>query len=136
MIRRFMKRKPDDPGDSASLNDLSFILIIFFIAIAGFNVNKGFLMTLPNRERPRIVQTEDLLKCSIDASGTYSVDGKSMGKEGLEEAIKEKRLNHPNMTFLLLIDPETPYQAVVDVIQAVRAQKVENFSFRMEAAGA
>ncbi len=93
-------------------------------------------MTLPNRERPRIVQTEDLLKCSIDASGTYSVDGKSMGKEGLEEAIKDKRLNHPNMTFLLLIDPETPYQAVVDVIQAVRAQKVENFSFRMEAAGA
>lgn len=131
-----MKRKPDDPGDSASLNDLSFILIIFFIAIAGFNVNKGFLMTLPNRERPRVVQTEDLLKCSIDAAGIYSVDGKSMGKDGLEEAIREKRQNHPNMTFLLLIDPETPYQAVVDVIQAVRAQKVENFSFRMEAAGA
>ena len=36
------------------------------------------------------------------------------------------------MTFLLTINPETPYQRVVDVISTIRQLEVENFSFRME----
>ena len=38
----------------------------------------------------------------------------------------------PNMTFLLLINQDCPYQNVIDVIHAVRINGVENFSFRME----
>jgi len=132
MIKRFLKRKPDDPGDSGALNDLSFLLIIFFIAIAGFNVNKGFLMDLPARDRPRVVQTDDLMKCGIAPDGTLSIDGKSATVSEIGTAVENKKLKHPNMTFLLSIDPEARYQTVVDVIHEVRRLEVENFSFRMD----
>ena len=65
MIKRFMKRAPDDSSSSGALNDLSFLLIIFFIVIAGFNVNKGFLLNLPSKEKPLIVNNEDIIKCSL-----------------------------------------------------------------------
>lgn len=132
MIRRFLKRKPDDPGDSGALNDLSFLLIIFFIAIAGFNVNKGFLMNLPSRDRPRIVQTEDLMKCRVDETGAFFLDGKIMTVTELASAIRDKREKQPNMTLLLTIDPETQYQNVVDIIYEIRQLDVENFSFKMD----
>ncbi len=134
MIKRFLKRKSDDPGDSGALNDLSFLLIIFFIAIAGFNVNKGFLMDLPARDKPRIVQSDDLIKCSLDTAGDISLDGKTVTLAEITTAIQNKKAKHPNMTFLLIIDPETRYQYVVSIIHEVRRLEVENFSFKMSGA--
>ena len=125
------RRKPEDPGDSGSLNDLSFILIIFFIVIAGFSVNKGFLVTLPNTERPRIVQSEDLIKCELDRNAQISVDGEILDRAQLEEILLKKKQAWPNMTFLLTIDPECPWQNVVDIIHQVRKLTIENFSFLM-----
>lgn len=131
MMELMKKRKPDDPANSGALNDLSFILIIFFIVIAGFNINKGFLMNLPDREKPRIVQTEELLVCNLDKDGQLSIDGTSVTGETLRVEIEAIRSKYPNCTFLLEIDPETEYQAVIEVIHDIRTLKVENFSFRM-----
>lgn len=132
MIKRFVRHKVEDAGSSGSLNDLSFLLIIFFIVIAGFNVNKGFLLNLPSKEKPLIVNNEDIIKCSLAADGSISMDGKPIAIEDLSGKISEKLKVWPNMTFLLTINPETPYQNVVDVISTVRKLKVENFSFRQE----
>lgn len=132
MIKRFVRHKVEDAGSSGSLNDLSFLLIIFFIVIAGFNVNKGFLLNLPSKEKPLIVNNEDIIKCSLSADGSISMDGKPIAIEDLSGKISERLKVWPNMTFLLTINPETPYQNVVDVISTVRKLKVENFSFRQE----
>ena len=132
MIKRFMKRAPDDSSSSGALNDLSFLLIIFFIVIAGFNVNKGFLLNLPVKDKPRIVKTDDLMKCRLQADGSILIDNKSLSLDELRTTISEKKAKWPNMTFLLLIDPDTEYQSVVNIIYEIKQQKIENFSFRME----
>ena len=131
MIKRFMKRAPDDSSSSGTLNDLSFLLIIFFIVIAGFNVNKGFLLNLPVKDKPRIVKTDDLMKCQLTADGNILVDGKNLTIDELRTAISEKKNEWPNMTFLLLIDENTEYQHVVDIIYEIKQLKIENFSFKM-----
>lgn len=131
MIKRFMKRAPDDSSSSGALNDLSFLLIIFFIVIAGFNVNKGFLLNLPVKDKPRIVKTDDLMKCQLTADGNILVDGKNLTIDELRTAISEKKNEWPNMTFLLLIDENTEYQHVVDIIYEIKQLKIENFSFKM-----
>jgi biopolymer transport protein ExbD len=125
-------RPGNDPGSSGSLNDLSFLLIIFFIVTAGFNVNKGFLMRLPDTAAPRIVQKKDLLKCALDNSGNIRIDGTTITEDKLEETVKTRHLQCPDMTFVLTIAPDTPYQNVIDVIHTIRKTGVENFSFRME----
>ena len=117
------------------MNDLSFLLIIFFIVIAGFNVNKGFLLNLPVKDKPRIVKTDDLMKCQLTADGSIMLDGKNLSIEELRTAVEEKKAEWPNMTFLLLIDENTEYQHVVDIIYEIKQQKIENFSFRMTEAG-
>ena len=91
MIKRFMKHAPDESSSSGALNDLSFLLIIFFIVIAGFNVNKGFLLNLPVKDKPRIVKTDDLMKCRLTASGSILVDDKSLTLDELRTAVSEKK---------------------------------------------
>ena len=132
MIKRFMKHAPDESSSSGALNDLSFLLIIFFIVIAGFNVNKGFLLNLPVKDKPRIVKTDDLMKCRLVADGSIMMDNKRLTLEELRTAIAEKKAEWPNMTFLLLIDGNTEYQQVVDIIYEIKQQKIENFSFKLD----
>ena len=131
MIKRFMKHTADDPGSSGSLQDLSFLLIIFFIVIAGFNVNKGFLMNLPEKTKPRIVQTTDLMKCVLQNDGTILLDGKIVNDDEFTESVVQKQQEQPNMTFFLQIAPDASYQNVINVIHDVRKSNVENFSFKM-----
>lgn len=132
MIKRFVRHNVEDAGSSGSLNDLSFLLIIFFIVIAGFNVNKGFLLNLPSKDKPIVVNTEDILKCSLSRNGSVFMDGNEIPLAELSGIIEEKLKVWPNMTFLLSIDGECSYQSVVNVISTIRKCKVENFSFRME----
>lgn len=132
MIKRPPRRNIEDSSSSGALNDLSFLLIIFFIVIAGFNVNKGFLLNLPSKDKPIVVNTNDILKCELDESGALFLDGQEIKMESLSQKIEKKLKGQPNMTFLLTIDPETHYQKVIDVVSAIRKLKVENFSFRMK----
>lgn len=130
-----LKRKtnmPDDPGGSGSMNDLSFLLIVFFIVIASFTVNKGFILNLPEKSKPRVVQTEDLIRCTLCADGNLVINGQNLSIGELEGIILQKQKNYPNMTFLLEIEAETEYQKFVDVIDKIRRMDVENFSFKMK----
>jgi hypothetical protein len=53
---RVARKKPVDPIESGSLSDLAFLLIIYFIVIAGFNVNEATSTISPkgshDSERP------------------------------------------------------------------------------------
>jgi biopolymer transport protein ExbD len=129
---KIIRRKGADIGESGTLSDLAFLLIIFFIVIAVFNAHQGFLLGLPRPGSRRIVQKQDLLRVEITRTGEVRFDGKPASLEDLAAKARSLRQERPNMTLALQIDPETPYQRVVDIIDLVRKLDIDNFSFRME----
>ena len=125
------KKKRIDIAESGALSDLAFLLIIFFIVIAVFNVNNGFLLGLPQKNSTKIVNTEDILKIYLQADGLILIDEEAVSLVKMEESITGNLEDHPNMTILLKIDPEVTYQKVVSIVEIVRKLEVENFSFSM-----
>ena len=125
------KKKRIDIAESGALSDLAFLLIIFFIVIAVFNVNNGFLLGLPQKKSTKIVNTEDILKIYLQADGLILIDEEAVSLVKMEESITGNLEDHPNMTILLKIDPEVTYQKVVSIVEIVRKLEVENFSFSM-----
>lgn len=132
-MKKFFTRKADDP--MGALNDLSFLLIIYFLVIAGFNTNLGFLMNLPSREKPRIVQKEDLIRLVLNPDGDLYYRDEIITLPALEEVLIKNFKAHPNLTVALSIHPETEYQNFIKTIEIIRKQKVENFSFSLKDTG-
>lgn len=124
-----MKRKRIDIADSGALSDLAFLLIIFFIVIAVFNVNKGFILGIPKKNSTKIVNIDDIIKVRLGNSGELSIQGQPISILELEEEIVLLLNSHPNLTFVLKIEPEVHYQNVVSIIEIVRKLEVDNFSF-------
>lgn len=130
MIRiRTRRRERRALGDSGALSDLAFLLIIFFIVIAVFNVNSGFLLGLPRRDSVTTVNVDDLLRVEVNAEGAFLVAGERLDRAELAAAVEERRELQPNMTLLAKIDPEAPYQALVTLVEIARTADVDNFSF-------
>lgn len=125
------RKKRIDIAESGALSDLAFLLIIFFIVIAVFNVNTGFLMGLPRKNSTKILNVEDIVKVRLQRDGVLVHDGSQISLPELEVLVSGRLSLRPNMTLLLTISPEVPYQYVVEVVDFVRKKEVENFSFRM-----
>lgn len=131
---RIARKKPVDPIESGSLSDLAFLLIIYFIVIAGFAVNEGYLLRLPTKGSQRVVNVQDLVKLRLDATGGLALNGTAITVEAADAELRAAVTAKPNLTVLLSIHPDCPWQNVVDVISAAQRNEVENFSFKSEAA--
>jgi len=125
------KKKILNIADSGALSDLAFLLIIFFIVIAVFNVNKGFILGLPQKGSTKIVNVKDIIKITLTEENNLIFENKNIELNKVEEIVKDRLKARPNMTFLLKISPEAGYQDVVTVVDTVLRLNVDNFSFSM-----
>lgn len=125
------KKKRIDIAESGVLSDLAFLLIIFFIVIAVFNVNMGFVLGLPKKDSKRLVNVKDIIKVELNEDGSISAAGEIYSLDQLKEEISAALIPQPNLTFLLNIHPDVTYQAVIEIIELVRQLEVDNFSFTL-----
>ena len=128
-----IKRQKKDafPGSAAS-SDLAFILIIYFLVIAGFNINLGFLMNLPERGSTRVVHRDELMRFEMDHAGKVFYQGEELGIAGVEREIVSAMANHPNLAVILSIDGDAPWQEVVYFVELAQKLHVEAFSFNLK----
>jgi biopolymer transport protein ExbD len=124
------KRTPSDAGSASS--DIAFLLIIYFIVIAGFNINKGFLMNLPARDSTRFILKDDLLRFELDRGGAILYQGEAVDTAAAEGTIRAAAADHPNLAVLLTVAPEAPWQQVVSFVELAQRLEVEAFSFTMQ----
>lgn len=121
--------------ESSAASDIAFLLIIYFIVIAGFNVNKGFLMNLPAKDSTRLILPGDLLRFELDREGAILMGGERLGRAGAESAVRAAVNANPNLAVLLTIDPEAPWQEVVSFVELAQRLQVDSFSFTMRNPG-
>lgn len=125
------RRKRPGFADSSASSDIAFLLIIYFIVIAGFNVNKGFLMNLPAKDSTRLILKDDLLRFEMDASGGIVHEAETLPIAAAERLIRTAQKGNPNLAVILSIDPLAEWQRVVSFVELAQDLKIESFSFTM-----
>ncbi|MDR2476357.1 MAG: biopolymer transporter ExbD [Treponema sp.] len=129
---KLRRRKRPGFADSSASSDIAFLLIIYFIVIAGFNINKGFLMNLPAKDSTRLILKDDLLRFEMDNQGNIVHETESIGIAAAERLIRTAQKGNPNIAVLLSIDPAAQWQQVVSFVELAQDLKIESFSFSMK----
>jgi biopolymer transport protein ExbD len=124
------KRTPFD-GSSAS-SDIAFLLIIYFIVTAAFNINRGFIINLPAKDSSRLILKDDLLRFDVDGIGRLFFQGAFTDRDKAEAAIRRAVSYNPNIAVILSVDPAAPWQEVVSFVELAQRLEVESFSFSMK----
>jgi biopolymer transport protein ExbD len=123
-------------NDSSASSDIAFLLIIYFIVIAGFNVNKGFLMNLPAKDSTRLILRDELLRFELNAAGEVIYQNQVRDMAFAAGEIQSAAAANPNTAVILSIDPQSPWQKVVAFVELAQDLKIDAFSFSIKKDGA
>ena len=126
------RRKKLSFSDSSAASDIAFLLIIYFIVIAGFNINKGFLIHLPAKDSTRLILKDDLLRFDMDGEGNLNYDDQLISITAAEKLIAAVQAENPNVAVMLSIDPQSKWQQVVTFVELAQDLRIDSFSFSMK----
>lgn len=124
---------------TASMADIAFLLIIFFMLTTSFTIDRTPL------ELPRAVEREEITDKTaayivIDQYGLMKVSSGSeqtqdMSSDEVRAFIYEETTRNPKKTFVLKADRRTPYRFIDEILEYFRQSKAEKIYLLSEAKG-
>jgi biopolymer transport protein ExbD len=110
-----------DEIPTASMADIAFLLIIYFMITTTFAATQGLDFQLPKEqdEQP-LVEKEESVLIEIAASGQLIVDGRPMEVGDVLEYLKPKLERDALKPVIIRPDPDSAYRHMVDVFDELR----------------
>ena len=124
-------RDDDEPIPTASMADITFLLIIFFMVSTVFDVSRGIQMRLPATTTQQDIKERNVV-ISIDAAQALFLDGEKIELGGLGRAVLGKLAARPEGFVLIKSDQAVPYRRVVDVLDELLQVGISNIALPTE----
>lgn len=104
---------------SASMSDLVFLLLIFFMLTSTMISPNAIKLLLPSSSSERVLAPNKPLSVTIDEKFQYYIDNKLVNEDELRSGLRGKLSNSGDASVLLSSDASVPVQFVVNVIDIV-----------------
>jgi len=125
------KRKAEVEIPTASMSDISFLLLVFFLSTTTFDIKKGLGIVLPaaskeDTQKVKLKQ-DNLTKILVRADGVVLMNEEEVSYEQLEDRIQKLVRENPDMVISLKTDRDAKYNNMVialDRIQSAGAEKI------------
>lgn len=126
---KFKRRKfeDDEPIPTASMADITFLLIIFFIVSTVMAVDRGLMIDLPQSEVAQKISLREIT-ISISKEGKLLADGEALTVAQLGKYVKEKLAVNPSRKVIVKSDRNVYYGKIVDVMDELLKAGVKDVS--------
>jgi biopolymer transport protein ExbD len=112
---------------TASMADVAFLLIIFFLVASFYSVTRGIQFSLPKHDEAALTaEPEAAVLIEIAADGGLTVDSQGMQLDQIRDYVGSKIARNPTKSVILQTAMEAPYQAMTDVFDELRQIGVQN----------
>jgi biopolymer transport protein ExbD len=137
-MRHLRRRRVVEEIPQASLPDLAFLLLIFFITSTVFAVEHGLPLVLPSATRsPSVtVEASEVFRVRGLADGRVTVDGSPSRLDEITPLLRarnaERRaLGQAELIVVVETHPDAPYQMMVSILDQVRAADSRRVALQM-----
>jgi biopolymer transport protein ExbD len=110
---------------TASMADIAFLLIIFFMLTTVFAMSKGLHFDLPKEEQFDSARPEEAIHIQILDDGSLLVDGKPMPLREIQQYIRPKIEVNRTKPTIVQCDPGASYSHFIDVLDELRQLEVD-----------
>ena len=117
---------------TASMADIAFLLLIFFLTSTIFRLETGLEVDLPRAESGVGSARQRSAHVWIDRSGEVAIDDLLIPMERLEAILASKLRRSGGIVVSLQIDREVPYETVDRLMEQLRKAKIRNIRLGTE----
>lgn len=113
-----LKRSLDDKVEvaTASLNDIMFFLLLFFLIVATFANPNVIKLMLPKAKATQTISKKQIT-LSITSDKKYYIDTREVSLVGLETQLSAIKKGIPDVTVIVRASGDISVQDLVDVLQ-------------------
>lgn len=123
------KKEKDVEIPSASLSDIVFLLLIFFLVTTSIDTEKGLDLVLPPPGEQQIkIPKKNITNLLINEAGEALLDGKVIEISQISKTIKEKLLANELLIVSVKTDDNTDYDTYVRVIDQLKKADAKRIS--------
>ena len=120
---RFKRDSVSDEIPTASMADIAFLLIIYFMVTTTFAATRGLDFSLPQEEDTPLVDKEESVLIEIQPGGVLMVDNRAMQLSEVLDYLKPKLERNPMKPVIIRPDEIAEYGYMVDVFDELRQAK-------------
>jgi biopolymer transport protein ExbD len=134
-----MRKKKRVSGDipTASMADIAFLLLVFFLVTTVFDEEKGLSIVLPAQQEEQEVSQKNVLHLVIQDDGLVRV---KRGESPNEEVVTASRIGdiwrlefqqNANLIAAVKTSPSAPYRHMVAVLDQLQHANAERISLQL-----
>lgn len=130
-------RKVSGEIPTASLADIAFLLLIFFLVSTNFPKDKGLAVVLPEQGETVAVSQRNILHLIIRVDGIVEVKrGESTSiqqvrPDDIEAIWRQDVAQNPNLIAAVKTYPQAPHRYMIDVLDALQSAGAERISLQL-----
>ncbi len=131
------KSKVSDEVPSASMADIAFLLLIFFLVTTTFPKDKGLAIVLPEESEEVQVSQKNILHIIIQPNGIVDLKrGESpqvqqVRPNDIEGIWRQEVAENENLIAAVKTHPDASYKFMVDVLDALHMAGAERVSLQL-----
>lgn len=118
--------------NTASMSDINFLLLIFFLVSTMFAVEKGLPMALPGQQSKSVkLKRDNVLTIQAFANGSIVVrESGPVGVKDIKQLVENKLIANPKLVVVIETHPDADYGIMIDILDELRLANAERISLR------
>ncbi len=125
-LRQTEQKKTTIP--TASMGDIAFLIIIFFMTTSIFSREKGLKIVLPEKGSEVKIKSENILTIAVNPQGEVLIKDKIVTVPELKDIVKTELATNPDLVIALRVSRTAPYKTMIDVFDELKLAKAEKIS--------
>ena len=112
---------------TASMADIAFLLLIFFLVTTTIDMDKGLGIVLPAEGEEIEIKKDNILNCLINSSGNVLLGGTSIKTKDISKEIRRKIAENDKLIISVKTHEKTKYSdyiAVIDQLKMANAKRI------------
>jgi biopolymer transport protein ExbD len=112
---------------TASMADIAFLLLIFFLVTTTIDMDKGLGIVLPAEGEEIEIKKDNILNCLINSSGNVLLGGESIKTKDISKKVRRKIAENDKLIISVKAHEKTKYSdyiAVMDQLKMANAKRI------------
>ena len=116
--------------NAASMSDIAFLLLIFFLVTTIFAFEEGIPMVLPAKAPAKKVKRDAVVTLKAHANGSITFDDKPLRLAEVKPRVEARLAENDRLVVVLETHRDSEYGLLVDLLDELRLAKARRVSLR------
>jgi biopolymer transport protein ExbD len=113
---------------TASMADIAFLLLIFFMVTTVFANEVGLQIMLPEKGEEVKVKSENIQIIYVEEKGELRLNGEPVSQDQLVDEVKKILTENKDAIFSIKTHPRAQYEYMVNALDKLRLANAERYS--------